>query len=119
MAPMRRPSASAAMPEYLLSILRRLTSVSGWNTPAFIISISAVPPAIGRTVGVVGIEQLDRLGERCRFGEVERDHRVLRRGWRERGAQPLANCFSMSLAFERSTGWPMLPSLPASVDSTE
>ena len=23
----------------------------------------------------------------------------------------------MSLAFERSTGWPMLPSLPASVDS--
>ena len=30
-----------------------------------------------------------------------------------------ANCFSMSLALERSTGWPMLPSLPASVDSTE
>ena len=30
---------------------RRLTSFDGRNTPAFIISISAVPPAIGRMVG--------------------------------------------------------------------
>src|SRR5277367_5947121 len=32
----------------------RLTSLLGWNTPAFIISISAVPPATGRTVGSSG-----------------------------------------------------------------
>ena len=42
------------MLEYFCSILRRLTSFSGWNTPAFIISISAVPPAIGRTVASSG-----------------------------------------------------------------
>ena len=41
------------MLEYLLSILRRLTSFAGRNTPAFIISISAVPPAIGRIVAIV------------------------------------------------------------------
>ena len=34
--------------------LRRLTSRRGRNTPAFIISISAVPPAIGRTSGSSG-----------------------------------------------------------------
>src|SRR5262249_38314615 len=34
--------------------LRRLTNRVGRNTPAFIISISAVPPAIGRTVGSSG-----------------------------------------------------------------
>jgi hypothetical protein len=34
--------------------LRKLTSRVGRNTPAFIISINAVPPAIGRTVASSG-----------------------------------------------------------------
>ena len=44
------PSAPATMRAYWASSLRRLTSRVGRNTPAFIISIRAVPPAIGRTV---------------------------------------------------------------------
>ena len=48
-APMTRPpSGAAAMLESVLS-LRRLTSRVGRNTPAFIISIRAVPPPSGRT----------------------------------------------------------------------
>ena len=57
-APMRSPSAPALMSEYLLSILRRLMSFSGLNTPAFIISIKAVPPAIGRMLGSSGFKSL-------------------------------------------------------------
>ena len=52
MAPMvSAPSFPAATREYRAASLRKLTNRVGRNTPAFIISISAVPPAIGRTVG--------------------------------------------------------------------
>jgi hypothetical protein len=47
-----------AIPPYLLSILRRLTSFAGRNTPAFIISMRAVPPAMGRTVSSSGSSNL-------------------------------------------------------------
>ena len=50
MAPMvSAPSGAAAMRVLSRESLRKLTSRLGRNTPAFIISISAVPPAIGRT----------------------------------------------------------------------
>ena len=106
--------------EYLLSILRRLTSLSGRNTPAFIISISAVPPAIGRMVGSSGSSSLiasaSEVGSASSNGIISSS----RLGRRELPrAAAAANIFSMSLALERSTGWPMLPSLPASVRSTE
>ena len=55
MAPMMSPpSARPRCPDSCRSSLRRLTSRVGRNTPAFIISISAVPPAIGRTVASSG-----------------------------------------------------------------
>ena len=55
MAPIERwPSAPTAMRVSWSPSLRKLTSLVGWNTPAFIISINAVPPAIGRTVGSSG-----------------------------------------------------------------
>ena len=94
-------------------------SFSGLNTPAFIISINAVPPAIGRTLGSSGFEQLDGRRERGRFGEVEGDHLSSGGVSANAARSRVANIFSMSLALERSTGWPMLPSLPASVNSTE
>src|SRR4029079_9076576 len=73
---------------------------------------------------IVGVEQLARRRERGGFGEFERDHRASGAACAgvscaNAARSRLANSFSMSLALERSTGWPMLPSLPASVDSTE
>src|SRR5262245_45860333 len=53
-APMVRPSSVALMDAYRPSIFLRLTSFAGRNTPAFIINISAVPPATGRTVSSSG-----------------------------------------------------------------
>ncbi len=54
MAPMRNPPLTTVMRECSGSILCKHTSRLGWNTPAFIISISAVPPATGRMVGSSG-----------------------------------------------------------------
>ncbi len=51
---MSAPSAETAIAFAPPSILRKLTSRRGLNTPAFIISIKAVPPAIGRTLGSSG-----------------------------------------------------------------
>src|SRR5471030_1410706 len=48
------PEVATAMREKSVPILRKLTSRVGRNTPAFIISISAVPPAIARTSGSSG-----------------------------------------------------------------
>ena len=55
MAPMASaPFFSLVIPECSGASLRKLTRRRGRNTPAFIISISAVPPAIGRTLGSSG-----------------------------------------------------------------
>ena len=48
------PDGAATMRVKPSPSLRKLTSRRGRNTPAFIISISAVPPAIGRTSGSSG-----------------------------------------------------------------
>ena len=118
MAPTRSPSPVAAMPEYFASMLRRLMSLAGRNTPAFIISISAVPPAIGRTVASSGSSSLTAsasvLGSASSKGVI----RYSAAAGAKCARSLVAKIFSMSLALERSTGWPMLPSLPASVDST-
>jgi len=54
-APMvRSPADAAAMWVNASPSLRKLTRRLGRKTPAFIISISAVPPAIGRTSGSSG-----------------------------------------------------------------
>ena len=94
-------------------------SFSGLNTPAFIISINAVPPAIGRTLGSSGFKSLmaaaSEVGSARSKGIIYPPAGFSANAARSR----VANIFSMSLALERSTGWPMLPSLPASVDSTE
>src|SRR5262249_31631659 len=67
---------------------------------------------------IVGIEQRDGLGERARLDEVERNHVACPPDAGANAAcRRLANSFSICLALARSTGWPMLPSLPASVDS--
>src|SRR5581483_10703329 len=69
---------------------------------------------------IIRVEQLDRLMKRFRFGEIERDHVILYdAAVASFSRSRLENSFSMSLALERNTGWPMLPSLPASVASTE
>ena len=116
-----RAVRAAAMRGYCGASLRRLTSRVGRNTPAFIISISAVPPAIGRTVGSSGSSSVMASGSEVGSSEFERGHVAvsdadfeLANAARMRSAK---RC-SMSLALERSTGWPMLPSLPVSVAST-
>src|SRR5262245_13975642 len=57
-APMVKPSDPTVMVAYLLSIFLKLTSLVGRNTPAFIINMSAVPPAIGRTAPSSGSSSL-------------------------------------------------------------
>ena len=57
--------------------LRRLTSRVGRKTPAFIISISAVPPAIGRTDGSSGSSSAIASSQRRRLGKFERRHGAL------------------------------------------
>jgi hypothetical protein len=52
--PMLTPVEVTVMSAYVRSIFRRLTSFAGRNTPAFIISMSAVPPAMGRIVSSSG-----------------------------------------------------------------
>src|SRR5665213_695480 len=55
MAPIRNsPPPVTVMREYSGSMRCRQTRRVGWNTPAFIISISAVPPATARMVGSFG-----------------------------------------------------------------
>ena len=77
------------MLEYLLSILRRLMSFSGLNTPAFIISISAVPPAIGRIVGSSGLSSLIAAASEVGSARSKGIIYPPAGGCRERGAQPL------------------------------
>ena len=119
MAPTRSPSPLAAMPEYFASMPRRLISLAGRNTPAFIISISAVPPAIGRTVGSSGSSSFTAsaslVGSASSNGVMLHSAAACAKRSRSR----LTNTFSRSLALDRITGWPMLPSLPASAASTE
>ena len=98
--------------------LRRLTSRVGRNTPAFIISISAVPPAIGRTDGSSGSSRAMASRSEVGSSELERGHGAAPgRSPRRRRAAAAANCRSISLALARSTGWPRLPSLPVSAAS--
>src|SRR5688572_14193101 len=53
MAPIRSsPFAPASIAKCRCSTARRLMSRAGWNTPIFIISITAVPPAIARAESV-------------------------------------------------------------------
>ena len=54
MAPMRSALPLTVMRECSGSMPCRQISRVGWNTPAFIISISAVPPATARIVGSSG-----------------------------------------------------------------
>ena len=69
--------------------------------------------------GIVGIEQRDRLAQRSRLRKLERRHGAAPAGLAWNAAlMRAANCFSISLAFDRSTGWPRLPSLPVSAAST-
>src|SRR5262249_22025941 len=67
--------------------------------------------------GVVGVEQPERLLERRGLSQFEGRHPFPpdANAARKRSV----NFFSISLALARSTGWPMLPSLPASVESIE
>src|SRR5262249_42028794 len=68
---------------------------------------------------IVGIEQPDGFLEGRRLGELERGHWTAPlAGAANAAASRDANCFSISRAFERSTGWPRLPSLPVSAAST-
>src|SRR5580704_9948441 len=53
-APMRKALPATVMRECSGSMPCRQISRVGWNTPAFIISISAVPPATARTAGSCG-----------------------------------------------------------------
>ena len=67
--------------------------------------------------GIVGVEQAQRLLERRGLDQIEWRHCVspAANAARKRSV----NFFSISLALALSTGWPMLPSLPASVESIE
>ena len=89
MAPMvRSPPGPAAMRACSWPSLRRLTRRVGRKTPAFIISMSAVPPAIGRTDESSGSSSCDGLAQRARLKQLERRHVVLS-DFCEGSAQPL------------------------------
>src|SRR5262249_42270314 len=62
---------------------------------------------------VLGVEKRNRLLERARLGKLEWNHRAAPAARPAKAAPHLGtNCRSISLALERITGWPMLPSLP-------
>ena len=64
---------------------------------------------------VVGVEQGNGFGKRAWFGEFEGVHAVAPEAeGANAAAMALANCRSISLAFDFMTGWPILPSLPVS-----
>src|SRR5262249_48346010 len=67
--------------------------------------------------GVLGVEQAQRLLERRGLEQVEWRHCVSPAANTARKRS--VNFFSISLALAFRTGWPMLPSLPASVESIE
>src|SRR5262249_36358096 len=72
-----------------------------------------------RPHGFVGaVEQRNRLFERARLGQFEWDHRAASTARAAKAAESFSTkCRSISLALERITGWPRLPSLPVSAAS--
>ena len=68
---------------------------------------------------VVGLEECNGLLQRRGLREFERSHELLPGSGCANAARILSlNCRSISLAFERSTRCPMLPSLPVKAAST-
>src|SRR5262249_5134684 len=68
--------------------------------------------------GVVGaVEQRNRFFERARLGQFKRDHRTPTARCSKAALSFSTKCRSISLALERITGCPRLPSLPVSAAS--
>src|SRR5262249_3144597 len=67
---------------------------------------------------IVGVEQADGFLQRLRLCQFKRRHQAAP-PCANAAASRAANCFSISRAFDRSTGCPRLPSLPVKFASTE
>jgi hypothetical protein len=118
-APMRRPVRPPRDARILLLDLAQADELLGLKQPAFIISISAVPPAIGRIVGSVGLSSLIASDKRCRFGEFEGDH-LSSAGFSANAARSrVANCFSMVLGLGAQHRLADAAELAGERDSTE
>src|SRR6266550_6107974 len=69
--------------------------------------------------GIVGIEERDGFHQRIRFRPREGDHDAASATPLGKAARNFSmNCRSISLAFDFSTGWPMLPRRPVKLAST-